>query len=143
MESMTTSATNTQHWIIWVDDNAWGHVGTIEDAKWFLVSISNDLKDTLKRDNPSWSVTCEHTDSGVIHVNCENSGYVYSSNWCAHKVYFEPVALLTKESNAYPICNSVDEINVVPNYNNSKTKRNIPKRYLNKRSKRVKRAGMR
>lgn len=143
MEDMSTSATSVQHWVIWVDDTVWGHVGTIDDAKWFIISISNDLRDSLKRDNPSWNVVCEPTDSGAVHVTCENPGYVYSSTWCAHKVYFEPVALLTRENNAYPKCKSGEEVKVVPDYDTPKTKRNIPRRYVNKRGKKPRRTGMR
>jgi hypothetical protein len=91
------TAQNTQ-WLLWVDDEIWGHVSTLEDAQWFLAKISSDVSNELKKAHPQWTIDCETAEDKVVKVKCLHPGYVYNSRWTAHTVRYEPVYKLIRDN---------------------------------------------
>nr|QBK87725.1 MAG: hypothetical protein LCMAC202_00610 [Marseillevirus LCMAC202] len=85
-------------WLLWVDDEIWGHTDTFEDAAWFLTMISAAIIKELQKDHPQWTIELVSIEEKVVKVKCLHPGYVYNSRWTAHTVRYEPVFKLQKDA---------------------------------------------
>ncbi len=84
-------------WLLWVDNEIWGYVDTLQDADWFLTKIAEEISAEIGKMHKKWKVITKNICTDKIKVRCINPGYVYNSKWTVHTVRFEQVFKLHKD----------------------------------------------
>lgn len=130
-----TFSPDTQ-WLLWVDDEIWGYVSTLAEAKSFLTKISSEIKKELSKEYPQWIVDSEAIDEQTFKIKCLHPGRIYNSKWTAHTIHYTTVYKLKQDPNDLPRkrAASFDTIEIVEEYTSPSTRPPTPvKRRRNRR----------
>lgn len=117
---MPIAKTNA-HWILWVDDEIWGWVESLDDAKYFLANISENIKNRLTKEN--WDITKTEEEEKVI-LRCVNHGYLYNTRE-KHIIRYESVYKLVREVSS-PVCRIPSIENVIDTERSSNPITRVP-----------------
>ena len=91
---LPATESNTR-WLVWVNDEIWGWTETCDDAKHFLVKISENIKNRLAKENPSWEFTITDEECSKI-LRCIDRGYLYNTRE-KHIIRYESVYKLIRD----------------------------------------------
>lgn len=81
-----------EKWLVNVDNEVWGYVNNITDAKFFTNKIVKDLVDEFSKKYPKFEISTTNVTNG-IKFRCIDRGYVYNTKF-THIIHYEKVLML-------------------------------------------------